>query len=158
MLEERAPARLILLRPLANAKNLPITALVHADRHQQRDVAHLARPAALEHDAVEIEIGMLALDRLVPPRLDLAVDLLVEVGNRARAHSCALQRLCDVLHAPDRHPGEVHLDQRFLHLMNSIARRSCYTRSRKSTGPSCSRRNAAGSSFKACIAFSSPMR
>jgi hypothetical protein len=35
MLEERAPTRLILLRPLANAENLPITALVHADRNQQ---------------------------------------------------------------------------------------------------------------------------
>jgi hypothetical protein len=33
MLEERAPARFILLRPLANAENLPITALVHADRN-----------------------------------------------------------------------------------------------------------------------------
>src|SRR5262245_20443317 len=61
MLEERAPARLILLRPLANAENLPITALVHADRHQQRDVAHLAGPAALEHDAVEINIRVVAL-------------------------------------------------------------------------------------------------
>jgi hypothetical protein len=44
MLEERAPARLILLRPLANAENLPITTLVHADRNQQRDVAYLASP------------------------------------------------------------------------------------------------------------------
>ena len=47
MLEERAPARLILLHPLANAENLPITALVHADRNQQRDVAHLGSPAEL---------------------------------------------------------------------------------------------------------------
>src|SRR5262249_51854223 len=51
-LEQRAPAALVLLRPLANAENLPIAALVHADRNQQRDVAHLAGPAALEHDAV----------------------------------------------------------------------------------------------------------
>src|SRR5437660_11030245 len=56
MLEERAPATLVLLRPLANAENLPIAALVHADRNQQRDVAHLAGPAALEHDAIEINI------------------------------------------------------------------------------------------------------
>src|SRR6516165_525280 len=79
MLEELAPATLVLLRPLANAKNLPITALVHADRNQQRDVAHLAGPAALEHDAVEINIGVLALDRTIAPRLDRPVDLLVEV-------------------------------------------------------------------------------
>src|SRR6188472_2600103 len=54
MLEERAPASLVFLRPLANAENLSIAALVHADRNQQRDVAHLAGPTALEHDPVEI--------------------------------------------------------------------------------------------------------
>jgi len=70
LLEERAPARLILLRPLANAENLPITALVHADCNQQRDVAHLAGPAALEHDAVEINIRVVARDRTIAPRLD----------------------------------------------------------------------------------------
>src|SRR5215813_7128830 len=56
MLEELAPATLVLLRPLANAENLPIAALVHADCNQQRDVAYLAGPAALEHDAIEINI------------------------------------------------------------------------------------------------------
>jgi hypothetical protein len=35
MLEERAPASLVLLCPLANAENLSIAALVHADRNQQ---------------------------------------------------------------------------------------------------------------------------
>jgi len=77
MLEERAPASLVFLCPLANAENLPITALVHADRNQQRDVAHLAGPTALEHDAVEINIGVLALDRTIAPGLDRPVDLLV---------------------------------------------------------------------------------
>src|SRR5262249_41196822 len=62
MLEERAPASLVLLRPLANAENLPVAALIHADRNQQRDVAYLAGPAALEHDAVKINIRALALD------------------------------------------------------------------------------------------------
>src|SRR5215831_192033 len=40
--------------PFANAENLPIAALVHADCNQERDVAYLAGPAALEHDAIEI--------------------------------------------------------------------------------------------------------
>lgn len=31
-------------------------------RHQRRRVAYLARPAALQHDAIEVELGMLALD------------------------------------------------------------------------------------------------
>jgi hypothetical protein len=48
---------------LADAENLPITLAVHADRHQKRHIANLAGPAALEHDAIEINIGVLALDR-----------------------------------------------------------------------------------------------
>ena len=48
MLEERAPARLVLLGALADAENLPITFAVHADRDQQRDIADFPRPAALE--------------------------------------------------------------------------------------------------------------
>src|SRR5215831_2109793 len=70
MLEELAPATLVLLRPLANAENLPIAALVHADCNQERDVAYLAGPAALEHDAIEINIRVLALDRTIAPGLD----------------------------------------------------------------------------------------
>src|SRR5262249_1674836 len=77
MLEESAPASLVLLRPLANAENLPVAALIHADRNQQRDVAYLAGPAALEHDAVKINIRVLALDRTIAPGLDRPVDLLV---------------------------------------------------------------------------------
>src|SRR5262249_34373510 len=112
MLEERAPARLILLRPLANAENLPITALVHANRNQQRDVAHLAGPAALEHDAVEINIRVGALDRTIAPRLDRPVDLLVEVRHRRGRHPRAPQCLRDVLDPAPRYPGQIHLDQR----------------------------------------------
>jgi hypothetical protein len=51
---------------------------------------------ALEHDAVEIDIRLLAVHRLVPPGLDLAVDFLVEVGHRAGARPGAPQRLGDV--------------------------------------------------------------
>src|SRR6516225_5160371 len=112
MLEERAPARFILLRPLANAENLPITALVHADRNQQRDVAHLAGPTALEHDAVEINIRMVALDRTVAPGLDRPIDLLVEVRHRRGRHPRAPQCLGDVLDPAHRYPGQIHLDQR----------------------------------------------
>ena len=77
MLEKCAPASLVLLRPLANAEDLPIAALIHADRNLQRDVAHLASPAALEHDAVEVNIWVLALDRPIAPGFDRCVDLLV---------------------------------------------------------------------------------
>src|SRR5262249_7960094 len=82
MLEERAPTRLILLRPFADAENLPIAALVHADCNQERDVAHLAGPTAFEHDAVKINIRVLALDRAIAPGLDRPIDLLIQVRHR----------------------------------------------------------------------------
>ena len=48
----------------------------------------------------------LALDRLVPPGFDLAMDLLVEVGHRAGADpGGAPRRVGDVLHPPYRHAG-----------------------------------------------------
>src|SRR5262249_49971947 len=106
-LRKLAPATLVLLRPLANAENLPIAALVHADCNMQRDVAHLAGPAALEHDAVEINIRVVALDRTIAPRLDRPVDLLVEVGHRRRRHPRPPQCLRDVLDPAHRYPGQI---------------------------------------------------
>ena len=84
MFEESAPASPVLLGPLANAENLPITLAVHTDRHQQRHIANFAGPAALEHDAVEIDIRMFALDRPIAPRLDRPINLLVKVRHRRR--------------------------------------------------------------------------
>ena len=114
MAQERRPARLVLLGALADAEDLAVTLGIHADRHQQRDVAHLGGPGSLHHDAVEEDVRMLALDRPVPPGLDLGVDHLVEVGDRARAHPRAPERLGDVLDPPHRDAGEIHLDQRLL--------------------------------------------
>src|SRR5215831_6011769 len=79
VLEERAPACLVLFGPFADTENLPITLAIHGDRHQQRHVANLARPTALEHDAVQVDVRVLALDQPVAPGLDGPVDLLVEV-------------------------------------------------------------------------------
>src|SRR5262249_23068526 len=70
VLEERAPARLVLLGALADTENLPIARVVHADRHQERHVTHLAGPAALEHDPVKINVRVFALDRPIAPGLD----------------------------------------------------------------------------------------
>src|SRR6516165_1273395 len=74
------------LRPLANAEDLPIATLIHADRNQQRDAAHLAGPAALEHDAVEVNIRVRALDRPIAPGFDRCVDLLVQVRRGQGRH------------------------------------------------------------------------
>jgi hypothetical protein len=47
----------------------------------------------------------------VPPGLDLGVDLLVEVRDRAWANPRAPEGFGDVLHPPNRNPRQIHLDQ-----------------------------------------------
>ena len=60
MFEERAPARLVLLRPFADAKNLPLAFAVGSDGHQQPLVSDFPSPVALRHDAVYLDIGRIA--------------------------------------------------------------------------------------------------
>ena len=93
MFEEAAPTRFVLFGAFADAENLPIALAIDPDRHQQRYVAHLARPGALEHDAVEINVGMFALDRPVAPGLDRSVNLLVQIRDRRGRHPSAPQCL-----------------------------------------------------------------
>src|SRR5579863_9015445 len=100
MPQKRRPARLVLLGAFADAQNLPKTLRIDGACHQQADIADFAGPTALHHDAVEIEIWMLAFEAPVPPSLDLGVDLLVEVRHRARAHPSAPERFRNVLHSP----------------------------------------------------------
>jgi len=56
---------------LAEAEDLAKSFRVDRAGHQERDIANLAGPAALHHDAVEIKIRMLTFDPPVPPGLDL---------------------------------------------------------------------------------------
>jgi site-specific DNA recombinase len=105
MAKERRPALPVLLRPLADAQNLPEAFGRDPDRHQQRHVADLAGPTALEHDPVEVHVGMRAADRPIPPDLDLPVDLLVQAARRAGAGPGAPQGFGDVLDPAHRHPA-----------------------------------------------------
>jgi hypothetical protein len=77
MFEEAAPACFVLFGTFADAENLPISTIIDPDRHQQRDVADLAGPAALEYNAVQVNVRVLAFDRSVAPSLDRSVNLLV---------------------------------------------------------------------------------
>src|SRR5215471_4502035 len=54
VLQEAAPARLVLLSALHDAQNLPVALRVDRDRHQQRDVAHLSGPAAIKASSAEL--------------------------------------------------------------------------------------------------------
>src|SRR5262249_61543308 len=100
--------------PLRHAQHLPMAAAVAAPRHQDRHVADLAAPGPLQPDAVEEDVGVLPLDGAVAPGLDAAVDLLVQLADRARTDPCTPQRLRNVLDTADGDAGQVHLDQGLL--------------------------------------------
>ena len=108
------PAGFVFLGALADAQNLPKTLTIDGAGHQQRDIADFAGPGALHHDAIEIEIRMLAFDGPVPPGLDLPINLLVEVRHRRRRNPRPPQRFRDVLDTPHRNARQIHLDQGLL--------------------------------------------
>jgi hypothetical protein len=86
-----------------------------ADRHQDGDVLHFAAPGALQPNPVQRDVGELALDRPVPPRLDSLVQLLIQLTDRAGGDARPPQRLGNIFHPADAHSGEVHLHQRLFH-------------------------------------------
>ena len=112
--EEFHPTFLVFLHALTNSDNFPVSVGVHADRHQEGDLAHLATPGPFQPDAVQVQVGVRPLDRLVSPGLNLPVHLLVQLANRRGGDAGAPQGFRDVLHPTDADPGQVHLDQGFL--------------------------------------------
>lgn len=95
--QEASPALQIFLLALGDTEDLPETIGAHANRHEHRDIAHFARPAALEHHAVEVQVRKLTLDPACAPGLDMPIDLLVQPRDGARAHPCAPERFRNVL-------------------------------------------------------------
>src|SRR3954468_16403597 len=106
----RTPVRPRSTRCRRNADHPDLSSLAPSQIPRIRDVADLASPSPLHHDAVEVKVRMLPFDPPVPPSLDLDVDLLVEVRHRARAYSRAPEPLGDILPPPNRNPRQIHLD------------------------------------------------
>ena len=94
MPKEIGPASLVFLVPLDDAENLSEPLAIDANGHQDRDIADFPAPRALEHDAIEVNIGEFILDGMVAPSFDLLVDLLVKVADRAGAYLRPPPRCC----------------------------------------------------------------
>src|SRR5262249_56829676 len=109
--QEGPPTGRVLLATLPHAQQFPVAVGVDAHRHQDRHVADLAAPGPLQPDAVEEDVGVLPLDGAVAPGLDAAVDLLVQLADRARTDPCTPQRLRNVLDTADRDARQGQLDQ-----------------------------------------------
>ena len=91
--EERALARLVFLRSLCYADDLPVPIAVHCDCHQNADAAYLTDPRVFQHDAVDGDVRIGPRQRLVAPLLDPLVDFLIELAHRARRNLRSPQRL-----------------------------------------------------------------
>ena len=59
-------------------RSSPVVGMGRALCHEQRHVAHPARPSPLQHNTVQIQMRMFPGNRPVTPRLDGRVNLLVE--------------------------------------------------------------------------------
>src|SRR5699024_5644729 len=115
-LEEADPAGLILFHTLGGAKNLTVSVLIHRDRHQNGHIFKLSAPVTAQVDPIHIDIRItLTLQRAVPPILNVDIRFLVQLTDGGGRHLAAPQSLGNILHAPDGHPGQVHLNEGFLH-------------------------------------------
>lgn len=94
--------------------DLPLAGEVDAYGDQDGHVLVRAAPAALEVDAVDEQVGVVAVERAGPPGLDGGERPLVEVGDGAGGDRGSPQDLGHVLDAPGGDPGQVHLDDRLL--------------------------------------------
>lgn len=112
--QEAAPALLGLREALGAADDLAVSVLVRVDCHHHRHVLVGAAPAALQVDAVDVDVRVFAGQRPAPPLVGRFERLVVEIGDRAGGDARAPQDLADVLDAPRRHPGKVHLDDGLL--------------------------------------------
>jgi site-specific DNA recombinase len=98
--QERPPALGVLLGAFHHPQHAAEAVPAHPDRHQHRHVLDLADPAALQPDAVQVDVGVLPLDGPLAPLVDLGVNSLVQLADGAGADAGAPQGLGDVLHAP----------------------------------------------------------
>ena len=95
-------------------ESIPVAFVADSHSDQDRDRLHVARPAALDHRAVEIEITVVAFQRAISPSLELVIDLVVQPAHFARGDVNTAQFARDVADFSGRNALQIHLDQGFL--------------------------------------------
>ena len=115
-LEKADPTGLVLLHPIGGSQNLTETVLIHGDCYQNRHIFVLSAPVAAQVDAVHVDVWIApALQRTVPPILDVNVGFLVQLADGGGRNLAVPQRLRDVLQPAYRDACQVHLDEGLLH-------------------------------------------
>lgn len=112
---EGTPALPVFFHYLGCTNHFTVAFFVYRHGHQDRYILIFSAPVSLEIDAVQIDIGILVLELALPPFFYMAVNLFVQIADRAGGHLAAPQRRGNILHSPDGYPCQIHLDQRLFH-------------------------------------------
>ena len=81
-LEKTDPAGFVFFHALSSTQNLAVSVLIDRDCHQDRDIFIFSAPVSAQIDAVHIDIRILAaLQRTVPPVLDMDVSFLIQLAD-----------------------------------------------------------------------------
>ena len=113
--QEIAPALGRLGEAVGAPDRLAVAVLVHAYGDYDGDVLVGSAPAALQVDAVDVDVRTCVGQRPTPPLVGRFERLLVEARDRAGGDARAPNDLADVLDAARRRAGQVHLDDGLLH-------------------------------------------
>ena len=105
-LKEIHPTGLVLFHALGRAQDLTVSVLIHCDCHQNCNIFVLSAPVAPQVDAVHIDVRILvALQRTVPPILNVDIGFLVQLTDGGRRYLAAPQSLGNILHTAHRDAG-----------------------------------------------------
>lgn len=103
----------VLLHALSSTQNLTLSVLVYHNRHQNGHILKLSTQISTQVDFIHVDIRVPpALQRTVPPILDLDIRFLIQLTDGYRKHLTAPHKLSNIFYAPDRYSGQVHLDER----------------------------------------------
>ena len=115
--EEAAPAEPVCFHTLGNSKNLMVSVLIHHNCHQNGHIFKLSASISAQLESIHIDIQIIpTLQSAIPPILNAAMRLLIQLIDGSRRHLAAPQSLGNILHASDRYTCQVHLNESFLYI------------------------------------------
>ena len=101
-LKETNPAGFVLFHALGSTKNFTVSVLIDRNCHQNGHIFKLSAPVAAQVDPIHIDIRIPpALQRTVPPILDVDICFLVQLTDGGGRDPAAPQGLSNVLHTPN---------------------------------------------------------
>ena len=96
-------------------RDLPAAILADANGNKNRNILDLASPAAFQVNTIYGNIGIVPGKRSGTPGFDMLISLFIQVADGSRGYFRSPYSFGDILYAPDRNTGQIHLNQSFFH-------------------------------------------